>query len=103
MITRGGIDCDVHPAVPGTEALLPYLDEYWRDQIVNRHIHKTSFHLQSYSPTSPLSRRALPRVSRLPAGGGGGGRTPRRAPASSYCARRRLTLSARASPSATCC
>ena len=55
--TRGGIDCDVHPAVPDTAALLPYLDDYWRDQIVNRHIHKQSFHLQSYPPNSPLSCR----------------------------------------------
>jgi len=55
--TRGAIDCDVHPAVPSTSVLLPYLDEYWRDQIVNRHIHKTAFHLQSYPPTSPLSCR----------------------------------------------
>ena len=57
MITRGAIDCDIHPAVPGTTALLPYLDDYWRDQIVNRHIHKQSFHLQSYPPNSPLSCR----------------------------------------------
>ncbi len=57
MITRGAIDCDVHPAVPGTVALLPYLDDYWRDQIVNRHIHTQSFHLQSYPPNSPLSCR----------------------------------------------
>ncbi len=57
MITRGAIDCDIHPAVPNTEALLPYLDDYWRDQIVNRHIHKQSFHLQSYPPNSPLSCR----------------------------------------------
>src|SRR4051794_36528699 len=53
----GAIDCDVHPAVPSTNALLPYLDEYWRDQVVNRHIHKQSFHLQSYPPNSPLSCR----------------------------------------------
>jgi predicted TIM-barrel fold metal-dependent hydrolase len=57
MITRGAIDCDVHPAVPSTAALLPYLDDYWRDQIVNRHIHKTAFHLQSYPPNAPLSCR----------------------------------------------
>jgi uncharacterized protein len=57
MITRGAIDCDIHPAVPGTTALLPYLDDYWRDQVVNRHIHKQSFHLQSYPPNSPLSCR----------------------------------------------
>ncbi len=57
MITRGAIDCDMHPAVPSTAALLPYLDDYWRDQVVNRHIHKQSFHLQSYPPNSPLSCR----------------------------------------------
>src|SRR5438105_12155435 len=55
--TRNAIDCDVHPAVPSTSELLPYLDDYWRDQIVNRHIHKTAFHLQSYPPSSPLSCR----------------------------------------------
>ena len=55
--THGAIDCDVHPAVPNTAVLLPYLDDYWRDQVVNRHIHKQSFHLQSYPPNSPLSCR----------------------------------------------
>ncbi len=57
MITQGAIDCDIHPFVPGAEALLPYLDDFWRDQIVNRHIHKQSFHLQSYPPNSPLTCR----------------------------------------------
>jgi hypothetical protein len=28
---QGAIDCDVHPSVPGIAALLPYLDDYWRD------------------------------------------------------------------------
>src|SRR5215471_539191 len=46
----GAIDCDLHPAMPGAPALLPYLDEYWRDQIVNRHIDKYSFALTSYPP-----------------------------------------------------
>ncbi len=54
----GAIDCDLHPAMPGAAALLPYLDEYWRDQIVNRHIDKYSFVLTSYPPNSPLSARA---------------------------------------------
>ena len=57
MITQGAIDCDIHPFVPSAEALLPYLDDFWRDQIVNRHIHKQSFHLQSYPPNSPLTCR----------------------------------------------
>ena len=36
--TLGGIDCDLHPALPGTAALLPYLDAYWREQITVRGI-----------------------------------------------------------------
>lgn len=27
------IDCDIHPTVPSADALLPYLSEYWREQI----------------------------------------------------------------------
>ena len=53
----GAIDCDLHPAMPSTSALLPYLDEYWRDQIVDRYIDKYSFVLTSYPPNSPLSAR----------------------------------------------
>ena len=37
---NGAIDCDLHPALPPTAALLPYLDPYWRDQFANRHIDK---------------------------------------------------------------
>ena len=40
MLAQGAIDCDVHLSVPDTTVLLPFLDDYWRDQIVNRHIHK---------------------------------------------------------------
>ena len=35
-MTVGGIDCDVHPAVPGIAALLPYMDPYWREQVTLR-------------------------------------------------------------------
>ena len=55
--SSGAIDCDLHPAVPSTAALLPFLDDYWHDQLVNRHIDKTSFTLTSYPPNSPLSCR----------------------------------------------
>ena len=54
---KGGIDCDLHPAQPSVTALLPYLDEYWRDQVVDRHITRYSFNLTSYPPNSPLSVR----------------------------------------------
>src|SRR6266851_2663620 len=53
----GAIDCDLHPAMPSASALLPYLDDYWRDQLVNRHIDRYSFILTSYPPSSPLSAR----------------------------------------------
>ena len=54
---KGAVDCDLHPAPPSAEALLPYLDEYWRDQLVDRHIARYSFNLTSYPPNSPLSAR----------------------------------------------
>ena len=65
----GAIDCDLHPLMPSATALLPYLDEYWRDQLVNRHIDRYSFVLTSYPPNSPLSARPDWRqTSGLPAG-----------------------------------
>ncbi|HEY0420157.1 MAG TPA: amidohydrolase family protein, partial [Acetobacteraceae bacterium] len=36
--SQGGIDCDVHPALPGMAALLPHLDPYWREQVTVRGI-----------------------------------------------------------------
>jgi predicted TIM-barrel fold metal-dependent hydrolase len=54
---EGAVDCDLHPALPGVPALLPYLDDYWRDQLVNRHIDRMPFALSSYPPSSPLSAR----------------------------------------------
>ncbi|MFC7397198.1 amidohydrolase family protein [Chelatococcus sp. GCM10030263] len=32
------IDCDIHPSVPGTQVLLPYLEEHWREHILYRGI-----------------------------------------------------------------
>jgi predicted TIM-barrel fold metal-dependent hydrolase len=54
---EGAIDCDLHPAMPSVSALLPYLDDYWRDQLANRHIDRLPFTLASYPTTSPLSAR----------------------------------------------
>lgn len=34
----GGIDCDVHPALPGMATLLPYFDPYWQEQVTVRGI-----------------------------------------------------------------
>jgi hypothetical protein len=32
------IDCDVHANVPSMQALLPHLDEQWRDSVLDRGI-----------------------------------------------------------------
>ncbi len=49
------IDCDVHPTVPSVRALLPYLDEYWRDSVQERGI--DSLEAITYPPGSPLAAR----------------------------------------------
>jgi hypothetical protein len=49
------IDCDVHPSVPSTQALLPYLDDHWRTTVIERGI--DSLDSISYPPNAPLSAR----------------------------------------------
>ena len=51
----GGVDCDLHPAVPHLTTLLPYLNDYWRDQVITRGM--TDLVSQSYPPNSPISAR----------------------------------------------
>ena len=51
----GAIDCDVHPTLPGLKTLLPYLNDHWRDSVVNRGIHELES--ISYPPNSPLTAR----------------------------------------------
>jgi uncharacterized protein len=49
------IDCDVHPTVPGMRALLPYLDDHWREAVETRGI--ASLESISYPPNAPLTAR----------------------------------------------
>ena len=58
MPFAGAIDCDLHPPMPSMAQLLPYLDEYWSDQITNRAIDRMSFAMMSYPPNAPISVRA---------------------------------------------
>ncbi len=50
-----GIDCDVHPALPGVPTLLPYLEPYWREQVTVRGI--DGLDLASYPLRAPFSAR----------------------------------------------
>ncbi len=56
MRTLGAIDCDIHPTVPEVAALLPYMDDYWRDAFVSRGI--DGMDMASYPPGTPLACRA---------------------------------------------
>src|SRR6195952_2749204 len=51
----GGVDCDLHPAVPHLTTLLPYMNDYWRDQVTTRGM--TDLVSQSYPVNSPISAR----------------------------------------------
>jgi len=87
----GAIDSDLHPTLPGVPALLPYLDDYWRDQFANRRIDRLPSNpppsaaasrwrcmriLRARQPLPAQGRRALPRHDR----GAGPVRCARRIP-----------------------
>ena len=38
LVSEKKIDCDVHVTLPTTAKLMPYLDDYWREQITTRGI-----------------------------------------------------------------
>jgi predicted TIM-barrel fold metal-dependent hydrolase len=50
------IDCDVHPTVPGMKALLPYLDDHWREAVTRRGIDDQN--TISYPTLNPLTFRS---------------------------------------------
>jgi uncharacterized protein len=49
------IDCDIHPAVPGLHALLPYLPDHWRDAVVQRGMQ--DLETISYPANAPITSR----------------------------------------------
>ncbi len=67
-LTAGAIDCDLHPAVPGLRALLPYLDDYWADAVIARGIDRQNLDLTSYPSSTPLAGRPDWRPEKGPPG-----------------------------------
>jgi uncharacterized protein len=51
----GAIDCDLHPVVPNLQVLLPYLEDHWRDMVVQRGVHELDS--IGYPTNAPLSSR----------------------------------------------
>jgi predicted TIM-barrel fold metal-dependent hydrolase len=64
----GAIDCDIHPALPSTRALLPYLDDYWREHILRRGIERENLELSAYPANAPINGRPDWRLSSGPPG-----------------------------------
>ena len=55
MSGPGWIDCDIHPSVPNLKALLPYLEEHWRETVLQRGMDELNS--ISYPANSPLTAR----------------------------------------------
>lgn len=53
----GAIDCDIHPAVPATRALLPYFDDYWREHVRRRGLERENFEPSCYPANAPINGR----------------------------------------------
>ena len=53
----GAIDCDIHPAVPDTRVLLPYLEPYWREHVLRRGLERENFEPSSYPASAPINGR----------------------------------------------
>ena len=56
------IDCDIHPSVPSMRALLPYLDDHWRETVEARGI--ASLERISYPRHAPLEARPAGETNR---------------------------------------
>ena len=87
----GAIDCDIHPALPAMQALVPYLDEYWREHVLTRGLERDNYTASAFPPNAPLNCRPDWRRRKAPP-----------APIWPCCGHRRSMHSARAMPSATC-
>jgi predicted TIM-barrel fold metal-dependent hydrolase len=57
VIPAGAIDCDIHPAVPSTRALLPHLDPYWREHVLRRGMERDNLEASAFPVAAPINAR----------------------------------------------
>ncbi len=55
MTTAPVIDCDIHPGVPDIHALLPYMNDFWRESFIDRGL--DGFDMMSYPLGAPITCR----------------------------------------------
>lgn len=53
----GAIDCDVHPALPNTQVLLPYFDAYWREHVLMRGLDRDNYNAAAFPVNAPINGR----------------------------------------------
>ena len=53
----GAIDCDIHPALPSMQVLVPYLDEYWRAHVTMRGLERDNYTASAFPPNAPINAR----------------------------------------------
>ena len=53
----GAIDCDIHPALPSMQVLVPYLDEYWRAHVQMRGLDRDNYTASAFPPNAPINAR----------------------------------------------
>ena len=51
----GAIDCDIHPALPSMQVLVPYLDEYWRSHVLMRGLERDNYTASAFPPNAPIN------------------------------------------------
>ena len=54
-VLPGTIDCDIHPAVPSIQALMPYMEDHWREMVITRGVDELN--TIAYPANSPLTCR----------------------------------------------
>jgi predicted TIM-barrel fold metal-dependent hydrolase len=63
LALEGAVDCDVHCAPASIDALVPYMDEYWRDYVENAGMYLsptlTGTYPEAVSPAPPSDVEAL--------------------------------------------
>ncbi len=64
----GAIDCDVHPALPNTQVLVPYLDAYWREHILVRGLDRDNYNAAAFPVNAPINGRPDWRLTKGPPG-----------------------------------
>ena len=75
-------DCDIHPVIPGIEALYPYLSQHWQHYLETYGVSQRQGHQNGVNPYPKAQPNAARRDAWPPNGGRAGQRPRLHAPSS---------------------